>query len=74
MGGDGSRQIIRDNCHVGGCSDQLCSDRPDQVSTCEWIPEYECYRDATCERQDDGECGWTATPDLEACLDTSRSE
>lgn len=72
-GDDDSRQIIRDNCHVGGCSSQLCGDEP-EGSTCEWIPEYECYRSATCERQDDGACGWTETPDLEDCVGQSRRE
>ncbi len=72
--GSDSRQIIRDDCHVGGCSNQLCSDEPDVVSTCEWVPEYECYRTATCERQDDGACGWTETPDLQACLTQDRRE
>jgi hypothetical protein len=38
------------------------------VTTCEFRPEYACYRDATCERQADGTCGWTETPELTACL------
>ncbi len=73
-GDDDSRPIIRDDCHVGGCSAQLCSDRPDEVSTCEWVPEYECYRTATCERQEGGACGWTETPDLQSCLEDGRRE
>ena len=56
-------------CHVGGCSNQLCSDEPGLSSTCEWREEYACYRDAACERQTDGSCGWTQTSDLQACLD-----
>ena len=55
-------------CFVGGCSGQLCTDRDDIASTCEWREEYACYRTATCERQDDGACGWTETPVLRACL------
>jgi hypothetical protein len=65
---EGSRPIVRDDCHVGGCSSQICSDEPGVGSTCEWLPEYECYRTATCERQPDGACGWTGTQELEACL------
>jgi hypothetical protein len=67
--GDGeSRQILRDDCHIGGCSAQICSDEPGVGSTCEWLPEYECYQTATCERQSDGACGWTETQELESCL------
>ena len=60
-------------CRVGGCSGQLCvgPGGPD-ISTCEWRPEYACYRDATCELQADGRCGWTSTDELRACLDAPR--
>jgi hypothetical protein len=58
-------------CYIGGCSGQVCSDRPDVVSTCEWIDAYACYRDARCERQSHGACGWTMTPALNACLAAS---
>lgn len=55
-------------CYVGGCSGQVCSDSPGMVSTCEWRPEYACYQDAVCEEQVEGECGWTETEELAACL------
>lgn len=54
-------------CIRTGCSGQICSDR-DVVTTCEYRPEYACYRNARCERQADGRCGWTMTPALRACL------
>lgn len=54
-------------CVVSGCSGQICADEP-MFSTCEWREEYACYATATCERQADGVCGWTQTPELEACL------
>jgi len=57
-----------DGCYIGGCSQQICSDEPDVVSTCEYRPEYACYGSATCERQADGKCGWTETASLKACL------
>jgi hypothetical protein len=56
-------------CHVGGCSGQVCSDRDDIVTTCEWRDEYACYDTAACELQSDGNCGWTVTDELTACLD-----
>ncbi|MBI3073229.1 MAG: hypothetical protein HYY84_14035 [Deltaproteobacteria bacterium] len=54
-------------CVKTGCSGQICADQP-MFSTCEWRPEYACYRNATCERQTDGTCGWTNTPGLRSCL------
>jgi len=62
------RQLVEPQCHVGGCSGQICSDQEGIVSTCEWREEYACYQTATCERQTDGTCGWTQTPELNACL------
>ena len=59
---------VRNGCFIGGCSGQLCTDNSDVISTCEWRDEYQCYRSATCERQADGECGWTETEDLLQCL------
>jgi len=58
-----------DGCFVGGCSSQVCSGNEDVVTTCEWLPQYACYRTATCERQPTGECGWTPTEALQQCLD-----
>ncbi len=59
-------------CYVGGCSAQLCSDDPDLASTCEYREAYACYQDAVCERQQGGECGWTQTAQLSACLQQSQ--
>jgi hypothetical protein len=55
-------------CYVGGCSGQICSDDPNAVSTCEYREEYACYKQSSCERQASGQCGWTETPELKACL------
>lgn len=59
------------DCHRTGCSGHVCADQR-VATTCEFFPGYECYRDARCERQPDGACGWTPTPELEACLATRR--
>jgi len=50
-----------------GCSSQVCSDH-NVITTCEFRPEYACYQKATCERQSDGNCGFTKTRELTACL------
>jgi eight-cysteine-cluster-containing protein len=58
-------------CAVAGCSGQLCvsaEEAGDIVTTCEFRAEYACYREASCEPQADGQCGWTETPELKKCL------
>lgn len=54
-------------CVVGGCSQEICADVP-MVSTCIYRPVNACYATATCERQADSTCGWTETPELDACV------
>jgi eight-cysteine-cluster-containing protein len=56
-------------CAPTGCSGIVCAPVGDEViTTCEYRPEYDCYKQATCERQPGGECGWTPTAALDACL------
>ncbi len=57
-------------CVVGGCSAEICSDVSEgsAVSNCLYVPAYACYKTATCERQNNGACGWTQTSDLQQCL------
>jgi hypothetical protein len=59
-------------CYKGGCSGQICSDQKNVVSTCEFREEYACYQTATCERQANGQCGWTVTPQLTQCLSRAK--
>ena len=54
-------------CMKTGCSGQVCSDQ-DVMTTCEYRTEYECYKKGACERQANGECGWTQTKELTSCL------
>ncbi len=59
-----------EGCVRAGCSDQLCVEEGmDIASTCEWRPVYECYQQATCERQENGQCGFTPTHELVECLE-----
>jgi hypothetical protein len=58
-------------CAVAGCSGQLCvsaDEAGELVTTCEYRAEYGCYKEASCEPQQDGKCGWTQTTALLACL------
>jgi hypothetical protein len=58
-------------CIVSGCSGQICGDK-DFITTCEWRPEYACYRQARCERDSAGKCGWRMTDELQTCLAQER--
>jgi len=62
-----SRAHTSGSCIISGCSAEVCSDQ-DVVTPCIWHDAYVCFRDAMCERQSDGACGWTQTSELEACL------
>jgi eight-cysteine-cluster-containing protein len=62
-------------CMRTGCSAQLCAAEGESVmSTCIWKDEYACYQSAKCEKQKDGNCGWTQTDELNACLTSSRTK
>lgn len=62
-------------CYVGGCSGVSCSDDPNIMSTCEWRDEYSCYKNSStkCERQANGQCGWTQTSALTQCINEKRN-
>ena len=57
-------------CYVGGCSSEVCSETEGVITNCIAKAEYKCYQQARCEKQPDGKCGWTKTPELEKCLAT----
>lgn len=56
------------SCIVTGCSGQVCASEP-VMTTCEYTCEYGCYQYATCEAQAAGLCGWTSSPEFDACMD-----
>jgi hypothetical protein len=64
--------VASGGCYVGGCSSQICSDDPGVVSDCMYRKEYACYKTAKCERQSNGQCGWTETAELKMCLANAR--
>ncbi|HEV2837109.1 MAG TPA: DUF6748 domain-containing protein [Pyrinomonadaceae bacterium] len=69
--GQSSKGVSQKPCKKTGCSGQVCSDE-DVITTCEYRPEYDCLKRAACERQRNGECGFTQTPELVACLKRAR--
>lgn len=63
--------MVFNGCAVAGCGQQLCVSAQEAatiVTTCEYRAEYACYREASCEPQSDGQCGWTETEELRQCL------
>ncbi len=55
-------------CRPTGCSRNICSDK-DLFTTCQYKKEYACYKTALCEKQTDGQCGWTQTEVLKQCIE-----
>lgn len=67
----GDEPMQTNGCAVAGCSGQLCVSADEAstiVTTCEYRSEYSCYKEASCEPQADGKCGWTQTAELKQCL------
>ncbi|MFH1111767.1 MAG: Gmad2 immunoglobulin-like domain-containing protein [Patescibacteria group bacterium] len=62
-----NNQTASKPCIITGCSKQVCAEE-EVITTCDFNPGYICYTKAECERQVDGQCGWTKTPDLATCL------
>ncbi len=68
--------ITSNGCAIAGCSGQLCvsaDEAANVVTTCEYRAEYTCYKEASCEPQADGKCGWSQTPQLSQCLSSPPS-
>lgn len=57
-------------CKTGGCSGELCLDAKseDIASICIYREEWACYKYAVCEKQSDGNCAWTQTPQYQSCI------
>jgi hypothetical protein len=67
--GECQNQPQANACERSGCSGELCIEPGSgMASICVYRPEFACYQGATCERQSNGQCGWTATTELRACL------
>ena len=62
--------ISKNGCIVWGCNGELCidEDRERFDTICLELPWHKCFRTATCERQTDGRCAFTQTPELKDCL------
>jgi hypothetical protein len=67
---------VAEGCRIDGCSEELCvgNGQPKQLyyTNCIFQEEYGCFRTARCEVQTDGQCGWTPTTELTACVQRNR--
>ncbi len=59
--------VPESKCVLTGCGGTVCADQH-QFTTCEARPDDVCYKDAICEPQADGHCGFTETAELTSCL------
>lgn len=57
----------KSDCIITGCSKQICSNQ-EVMTTCEYKPEFACYQNAVCEKQENSKCEWTETEELKQCL------
>ena len=57
------------DCVKGGCSGTVCQskDTPPVFTTCEYMLEYDCYKDISCGCSD-GKCEWDKTEDFDDCV------
>lgn len=60
----------KNKCIVSGCNGEICQGKDEEpiMTICIYQPEYECYKKAVCEVQEDGKCGWTETKEFQECI------
>jgi hypothetical protein len=67
-----STPFVAPECRLAGCQQEECveASTPDTSLICTMEYRYTCYRTvpSRCERQANGQCGWSMTPELENCL------
>lgn len=64
------QQRATGGCVIGGCSGELCNppEMPEMATICQHKPEWDCYREAQCGRNEQNQCEWVLSPELEKCL------
>ncbi len=72
-GGGEVECVTDDDCIKGGCSGTICQskDAPPVFTTCEYVPEYDCYKGIEC-RCVDGKCDWGKTEEFDKCVEEAR--
>ena len=57
------------DCSIGGCSGQVCTTKDKAksiITTCEYLPIYDCYKQTTCSCID-SKCQWKETERFLEC-------
>lgn len=64
---------VSGGCVIGGCSGERCDppEMPQMATACVHQPEWDCYKEAQCGRNEQNQCDWVMTPELEKCLAVS---
>tara|TARA_B100001971_G_C17988261_1_gene430984 strand:+ start:133 stop:444 length:312 start_codon:yes stop_codon:yes gene_type:complete len=62
------------DCITGGCSGTLCQskDAPPMFTTCEFLPEYTCYKQIDCGCVN-YKCQWEKTEEYNNCVEEART-
>lgn len=62
------------DCTIGGCSGTVCQSKDAEpiFTTCEWLPEYACYKQIQCKCIDD-KCQWKETEEFLNCVKVAKS-
>ncbi|NQU79158.1 eight-cysteine-cluster domain-containing protein [Candidatus Woesearchaeota archaeon] len=63
------------DCSRQGCSGQVCASRNDDpvMTTCEYLPEYDCLGMIDCGCVDNG-CDWKTTDEYDDCVSIAKGE
>ncbi len=62
-----------DDCIKGGCSGTICQSKDAEpiFTTCEYLPEYACYKQTNCGCVD-GKCQWDKAGEFDRCVREAR--
>jgi len=65
--------ITDDDCVTGGCSGTICQSKDAEpiFTTCEFLPEYACYKKINC-KCIDNKCQWGETEEFNKCVEEAR--
>ena len=62
------------DCITGGCSGTVCHKKGDNIfTTCEYRPEYGCYKQIECGCIDN-KCQWDKNAEFEKCFQEKRNQ
>ena len=66
---------VDSDCVTGGCSGTICQHKDERpiMTTCEFKPEYACYKQIGC-LCIDGSCMWDKTEEFDMCIQDIRDK